>query len=136
MSGQYFEDDGVRGDGAAGDGALGADGGGVKGASGDEVAAYAAEVRAALADLTSEQSTDLLDDLEDHLREVAAEDSGDLRTRLGAPADYARELRISAGLDPEPDAGAVAGGGSTRDSGGTGGARGSRRVRRQSHLDS
>jgi len=64
----------------------------------DEVAAYAAEVRAELADLPAEDSAELLEDLEDHLREVAAEDAGVLRERLGAPAVYARELRQAAGL--------------------------------------
>ncbi|MFL6114470.1 MAG: hypothetical protein ACJ786_24390 [Catenulispora sp.] len=64
----------------------------------DEVAAYAAEVRAELADLPAEEGAELLEDLEDHLREVAAEDAGVLRERLGAPAVYARELRQAAGL--------------------------------------
>ncbi|MFD0638102.1 hypothetical protein ACFQ9X_47685 [Catenulispora yoronensis] len=64
----------------------------------DEVAAYAAEVRAQLVDLPPADSAELLEDLEDHLREVAAEDVGALRERLGAPATYARELRQAAGL--------------------------------------
>ena len=66
----------------------------------DDVDAYAAEVRAELADLSSEDSAELLEDLEDHLREVAAEDAGALRERLGTPAAYASELRESAGLPP------------------------------------
>lgn len=74
----------------------------------DEVAAYAAEVRAQLADLPAEDSAELLEDLEDHLREVAAEDAGVLRERLGAPAVYARELRQAAGL-PEAGEGQRAG---------------------------
>lgn len=73
----------------------------------DEVTAYAAEVRAELADLPAEAGAELLEDLEDHLREVAAEDAGALRERLGAPADYARELRQAAGL-PGPGEGAAA----------------------------
>lgn len=70
------------------------------GTGGDDVARYAADVRAELSDLTSAEISELLEDLEDHLGEVAAEDTGDLRTRLGTPADYARELRVSAGLPP------------------------------------
>ena len=63
-----------------------------------EVHAYAAEVRAALADVPAERSAELLDDLEDHLAEVALEGDGTLATKLGPPADYAAELRRSAGL--------------------------------------
>lgn len=68
----------------------------------DDVAGYAAAVRAELDDLPAAAVADLLEDLEDHLREVAAEDTGDLRERLGTPAAYAAELRASAGL-PERD---------------------------------
>lgn len=67
----------------------------------DEVVGYAAEVRAELADLPVADNAELWEDLEDHLREVAAEDAGTLRERLGEPAVYARELRQAAGL-PEP----------------------------------
>lgn len=77
-------------------GAAGA--GGIGGIGGDGVAAYAAEVRAELADLPAAAVAELLEDLEDHLHEVAAEDDGDLRERLGSPAGYAAELRASAGL--------------------------------------
>jgi hypothetical protein len=84
-------------------------GGGRDGAAGDEVAGYAAEVRAQFADLSEQDSAELLEDLEDHLREVAAEDAGTLRERLGAPAAYARELRQAAGL-PEPGEGSGSGG--------------------------
>ncbi|NUP47704.1 MAG: hypothetical protein HOW97_10385, partial [Catenulispora sp.] len=73
----------------------------------DEVARYAAEVRGQLADLPAEASAELLEDLEDHLREVAAEDTGVLRERLGSPAEYARELRQAAGL-PAPGEGPAA----------------------------
>lgn len=76
---------------------------------GDEVAGYAAEVRAQFADLSDAESAELLEDLEDHLSEVAAEDAGTLRERLGAPAAYARELRQAAGL-PEPGEGSGSGG--------------------------
>src|SRR5207302_9513251 len=44
----------------------------------------------------------LLDDLEQHLHEVAAEEEGTLTDRLGPPAAYAAELRLSAGLPPTP----------------------------------
>ncbi|GAA1992444.1 HAAS signaling domain-containing protein [Catenulispora subtropica] len=67
----------------------------------DEVTAYAAEVRAQLADLPLDEGAELWEDLEDHLREVAAEGAGTLRQRLGEPAVYAAELRQAAGL-PEP----------------------------------
>ncbi|MEY9864081.1 hypothetical protein ABH935_009735 [Catenulispora sp. GAS73] len=108
MSSQEFEGmGGGLGDGA---GVGGVDGlGGGVGGSGDEVAGYAAEVRAQFADLPADESADLLEDLEDHLREVAAEDAGTLRERLGAPAAYARELRQAAGL-PEPGEGSGPGG--------------------------
>jgi hypothetical protein len=67
----------------------------------DEVAVYAAGVRAQLVDLPADASAELLEDLEDHLREVAAEGAGTLGERLGEPAVYARELRQAAGL-PAP----------------------------------
>lgn len=74
----------------------------------DEVAEYAGQVRAQFADLSEAEVAELLEDLEDHLREVAAEDAGTLRERLGAPAEYARELRQAAGL-PEPGEGSGSG---------------------------
>ncbi|MEY9935086.1 hypothetical protein ABH926_009757 [Catenulispora sp. GP43] len=101
MSSQEFE--GVGGDRDRDRDADGA------GAVGDEVAGYAAEVRAQFADLPEADSAELLEDLEDHLREVATEDAGTLRERLGAPAAYARELRQAAGL-PEPGEGSGSGG--------------------------
>jgi hypothetical protein len=85
----------------------------------DDVEHYAEAVRAELSDLPAAALTDLLEDLEDHLREVAAEDTGDLRERLGTPAAYAAELRASAGL-PErgaASASAASGSGSTAASG-------------------
>lgn len=68
-----------------------------------QVETYAAAVRAALGDLTDAQRGELLEDLDDHLREVAAEDDRPLVERLGAPDAYAAELRASLGL-PEPPA--------------------------------
>ena len=106
MSSQEFEGADAVDAGADGLNGRGADAG--RGA-GDEVAGYAAEVRAQFADLPDAESADLLEDLEDHLREVAAEDAGTLRERLGAPAAYARELRQAAGL-PEPGEGSGSGG--------------------------
>ena len=106
MSSQEFEGADAVGAGAEGLNGRGADAGG---GAGDEVAGYAAEVRAQFADLPDAESADLLEDLEDHLREVAAEDAGTLRERLGAPAAYARELRQAAGL-PEPGEGSGSGG--------------------------
>jgi hypothetical protein len=62
-----------------------------------DVAAYAASVRAALSDLPPDQAEVLLEDLEDHLREIAAEAGGPLSDRLGPPEKYAQELRAAYG---------------------------------------
>src|SRR5438270_260515 len=48
-----------------------------------DVAAYAAAVRAALADLPPAEAQALLEDLDDHLAEVAAESTEPLAQRLG-----------------------------------------------------
>jgi hypothetical protein len=69
-----------------------------------DVAGYASAVRAACADLPGPDRELLLEDLEDHLQEVAAEAGGPLAERLGEPEAYAAELRASAGL-PAPGAG-------------------------------
>ncbi len=66
-----------------------------------EVRAYARQVRAALADVPPHRLAELLDDLEEHLVEVASEGGEPLIVRLGPPAGYAAELRRAAGL-PEP----------------------------------
>jgi hypothetical protein len=71
-----------------------------------DVARYATAVRAAFADLPAPQRELLLEDLEDHLAEVAAEGEGPLAARLGAPEAYAAELRASAEL-PAPGAAAA-----------------------------
>jgi nucleotide-binding universal stress UspA family protein len=63
-----------------------------------EIAEYAAAVRTALADVPAERSEELLDDLEEHLAEVAADDDAPLVFRLGSPEAYADELRTAAGL--------------------------------------
>src|SRR2546425_12132113 len=62
-----------------------------------DVATYAASVRAALSDLSPEEAEVLLEDLEDHLREVATEVGGPLVERLGPPEQYAQELRAAYG---------------------------------------
>src|SRR5437899_13099576 len=62
-----------------------------------DVASYAASVRAALSDLPPDQAEVLLEDLEDHLREVASEAGGPLAERLGPPEQYAQELRAAYG---------------------------------------
>lgn len=64
----------------------------------NDVATYAAEVRAQLADLPPEERDALLEDLEDHLAEVAAESDTPLATRLGTPQAYAQELRLAYGI--------------------------------------
>jgi uncharacterized membrane protein len=58
-----------------------------------DVTAYAAAVRAALASLPDAERESLLEDLEDHLAEVASESGLPLQERLGRPEDYAAELR-------------------------------------------
>lgn len=75
------------------------------------VARYAAAVRAAFADRPGPERELLLEDLEDHLQEVAAEAGGPLEERLGRPEAYAAELRASAGL-PATGAGGRRGAGS------------------------
>ena len=68
-----------------------------------EVGGYFAAIREALQDLPVVDRDELLEDLEAHLHEVAAESgSGTLEASLGSPTAYAAELRASAGLDPAP----------------------------------
>jgi len=63
----------------------------------DDVARYAAAVRAALAPLPDAERENLLEDLESHLEEVATESALPLRERLGAPEEYAEELKSAYG---------------------------------------
>src|ERR1700694_52636 len=63
----------------------------------DDVASYASSVRTALTDLPPDQAEVLLEDLEDHLREVASEAGGPLTERLGPAEQYAQELRAAYG---------------------------------------
>lgn len=65
-----------------------------------ELERYVAAVSAELGDLAAPERDDLLDDLRQHLAEVAAESTESLAERLGPPAAYAAELRASAGLGP------------------------------------
>lgn len=81
-----------------------------------DVGEYAARVRAALAGMAPDQIEDLTDGLEADLADALADDlprepgTDDLVARFGTPEDYARELRVAAGL-PEPAAAPVARGG-------------------------
>ncbi|MEV4296884.1 HAAS signaling domain-containing protein [Microbispora rosea] len=61
---------------------------------------YAAAVRAALADLPARDRDALLEDLDEHLAEVAAEPGMSLEERLGGPEAYAAELRAAYGGRP------------------------------------
>ena len=80
-----------------------------------DVAAYAGAVRAALADLPVDERQALLDDLEEHLNEVAAESDVPLAERLGQPAAYAAELRTAYGAVHPARGGPGAGGRRVRD---------------------
>jgi hypothetical protein len=69
----------------------------------DEVDRYVADVAVHLrraAGLGDDERAELLDDLQQHLREVAAEPGPPLHERLGRPEDYAAELLGSAGVEP------------------------------------
>ncbi|MEZ0073396.1 HAAS signaling domain-containing protein [Planotetraspora sp. GP83] len=61
---------------------------------------YARAVRDALADLPDREREELLEDLDDHLSEVAAESDVPLEDRLGSPIAYAAELRAAYGGRP------------------------------------
>ena len=69
-----------------------------------DVRTYAAQVRAALADLGQEQVDDLTDGLEANLADALADDGrahrGSLVDEFGTPEAYAAELRAAAGLAP------------------------------------
>lgn len=66
-----------------------------------EVERYISGVSAALADLPDAVRQELLEDLPDHLAEIAADDPASLDDRLGPPASYAAELRAATGVDVE-----------------------------------
>lgn len=63
-----------------------------------EVQSYLTAVATHLADLPEAEREELIDDLREHLKEVAAEGEGSLSDRLGPPSEYAEEFRASAGL--------------------------------------
>lgn len=63
----------------------------------DDVARYAVAVGAALAALPEAERAILLEDLENHLAEVASESDVPLLDRLGKPEDYAAELKLAYG---------------------------------------
>ena len=63
----------------------------------NDVASYASAVRAALGALPDTERESLLEDLENHLAEVASESDLSLQDRLGRPEDYAAELRSAYG---------------------------------------
>ena len=65
-----------------------------------EAERYLKEVAPHLAALPAEERADLLDDLAQHLREIAAEPGPPLAERLGSPEAYAAELLASAGVVP------------------------------------
>ena len=68
-----------------------------------EIAYYVDQVTAALADLPPSTREELLEDLPEHLAEVAAEADGSLTERLGSPEAYAAELRAAASIEaPSP----------------------------------
>ena len=68
------------------------------------VAAYVEALRAELSDLAPEEREDLLSEVEPSLLEAAADDDEPIAARLGPPADFAADLRVSAGLPPAPRA--------------------------------
>jgi hypothetical protein len=66
------------------------------------VATYLAAAKAGLDDLAPEERDDLLAEVEPSLLEAAAGGEEPIAGRLGAPADFAADLRTSAGLPPKP----------------------------------
>ncbi|MFP3914594.1 MAG: HAAS signaling domain-containing protein, partial [Actinomycetota bacterium] len=57
-------------------------------------AVFLDQVREELADIPSDEREEVIGDLEAHLAEILDDE---IEAELGAPADFARELRISAG---------------------------------------
>jgi hypothetical protein len=66
-----------------------------------ELETYLDELRVCFADLPAAERIELLDDVAEHLAEVADEVGGPLVDRLGPPQQYAAELCAAAGL-PAP----------------------------------
>lgn len=69
-------------------------------------AEYVEQVRTHLADLPAEDVEEIVQDLEAHLAEL---DDGDLEAELGTPSQFAREFRVSAGLESEGGYGQLSG---------------------------
>jgi hypothetical protein len=67
-----------------------------------EAEAYLKQVAPHLAALPPDERADLLDDLAQHLQEIAAEPGPPLEERLGSPEAYAAELLASAGVEARP----------------------------------
>ena len=67
--------------------------------------AYLAAVGVALAGVPDSDRQELLDDLAEHLAELAHETDDGLTERLGPPEKYAAELLASAGIEPAPTTG-------------------------------
>jgi hypothetical protein len=67
----------------------------------NNIARYAAAVRVALASLPEIERASLLEDLENHLAEVASESDQSLEERLGRPESYAADLRSAYGAVSE-----------------------------------
>ena len=64
---------------------------------------FLTSMRAALSDLPPAEVDELLEDTEEHVRELAREHGDDqLELRLGNPEAYAAELRSAAGYPPPP----------------------------------
>jgi hypothetical protein len=72
-----------------------------------DIRSYIVALEEQLDDLPEEDRRELLEDLEQHITEVAAEGEGTLSDRLGIPETYAAELRLSAGLPPRAEAEAL-----------------------------
>nr|MDT0657918.1 hypothetical protein [Micromonospora sp. DSM 115978] len=66
----------------------------------EEITRYVERVRRELADLPPALRDELLEDLPEHLTEVAAEFDGPLTDRIGTPEAYAADLRAAAGATP------------------------------------
>jgi len=65
---------------------------------------FLTRMRAALSDLPPAEVDELLEDTEEHVRELSREHGEDqLELRLGSPEAYAAELRSTAGYPPPPE---------------------------------
>ena len=81
---------------------------------------YLEALRAELADLAPDEREDLLSEVEPSLLEAAAGGEDPIAARLGPAADFAADLRASAGLPPAPRAAGRAAGAASG-AGGAGG---------------